>query len=196
MKLQRGKRARLGWTLLVAIAAVAILALPSLASGHDRGHKPADAGVIGSFDADTGVLAIDLAKGGTISALVVDRTQIRCGRPHRRHHRGRGHGRSQRPNRGGEDGPGGEGRGPRQEGENPPGHDGTPPGSSEDPGRGAEHSAGCGTDNLVPGTTVKKAEIVLIDGAAYFRVVCLPRPDKPAPEGPGPEEGEGEGEEG
>lgn len=203
MKLQRGTRGRLAGALLAGIAAVAILSLPGLASSHKRGHgPPPPAGVIESYDSETGALAVDLTDGGTISALVVDRTHIRCGKPHRRgHHRGRGHGRaSKRPHRGA-DMPAaeGEGRGPRDEGSKggegpPPGHDGTPPGASEGPGKGAERSGRCGTDDLVPGTVVKKAEIVLINGNAYYRVVCLPRPDNPSDEEPEP--GPGDEEEG
>ncbi len=208
MKLKRGIRARLGGALLSAVAAVAILALPSLASSHDRGHQPpGDAGVIESFDPETGVLAVSLSEGGTISALVVDRTRIRCGDRHRgRHHRRgwrrRAHRSSRRLSRRGEDRaaedqagedesapPDAQGR--DDQGEDPPGHDGTPPGASEGPGRGADRSARCGTDDLVPGTAVKRAEIVLIDGNAYFRVICLPPPGQPAQE-PQPE-GEGEG---
>ncbi len=189
MKLQSGIRARLGVALVIGVAALAILALPGLASSHDHGNKPADAGVIDSYDTDTGELTVDLTAGGTISALVVERTHIHCGKPPRHNRRGRGHGRAQRRNEGNdENGSSGQGQGPREEGEDPPGHDGTPPGSSEGPGQGAEHSARCGTDDLVAGTAVKKAEIVLIDGKAYFRVICLPRPDTPAEPTAAPEE--------
>jgi len=189
MKLQRGIRARLGGALLAAVAAVAILALPGLASSHDGGQGRPAAGVIESFDPETGVLTVDLTKGDTISALVVDRTRIRCGKPHRRHHRGRSHARAaQRPSRGGDQsGVRDEVQGPRDQGEDAPGHDGTPPGASEGPGRGAEHSDRCGTDDLIPGTVVKRAEIVLTHGNAYYSFVGLPRLAKPTDEQPEPE---------
>jgi hypothetical protein len=196
MKVLRGTRARLGGALLALTAAVAMLALPGLASSHDKGGSPpGDAGVIQSFDPATGLLVVDLAEGDTASGLVVERTHIRCGKPPRGHHRrgpkgGSDDSAARRPGRGDEmpgprdegPGPGGndEGNGENNQhgetGEDPPGHDGTPPGASEDPGQGAEHSSRCGTDDLTVGTVVKKAEIVLTNGNAYFRVICLPRP--------------------
>jgi hypothetical protein len=184
------QRTRLGGLLLAVTAALAMLALPGLASSHKQDHDPpGDAGVIQSYDSSTGVLTIDLGEGDAISALVTERTHVVCGKPPRRHHRGRGHGPGgdsddgslQRPGRGDEmPPPPGESGGPgsREEGEDPPGHDGTAPGSSEDPGKGAKRSARCDTDDLVAGTVVKKAEIVLTDGNAFYKVVGLPRKDE------------------
>ncbi len=190
-------RTRLGGALLAVTAALAMLALPGLASSHRGDHEPpGDAGTIQSYDAATGLLTIDLAEGDTISALVTERTHVVCGKPPRRHHRGRGHGPGgdsddsalQRPGRGDEMPPppgDNEGPGSREDGEDSPGDDGTAPGSSEDPGRGAERSARCDTDDLVAGTVVKKAEIVLTDGNAFFKVVGLPRKDtEETPEAP------------
>jgi hypothetical protein len=204
MNRPHGNRARLGAVLVAAVAALALLALPGLASGHRHHDQAGDAGTIGSFDPETGVLTIDLAKGGSIGALVTPRTHIRCGKDRGRHHgrrhrlRGRGHRHSARIARRG-DGEGRDGNEAASEpgdsrgehgvrpGEDPPGHDGTAPGRSEGPGQGAEHSARCTTDDLVAGATVKVAELVLIDGTAYYKLVALP---KQAPEG------EPEGEEG
>lgn len=184
-----GNRARLGGTLAAAAAVLALLALPGLAASHDRDHDSAgDAGAIQSFDPASGVLVVDLAGGGSVSGLVTTRTRIRCGEDHGRHHhhRGRGRGDDLRRGRGatasrhgsdddnGNSGPGSEGSGRDDEpGEDTPGHDGTPPGSSEDPGRGAEHSARCTSEDLVAGTTVKAAELVLVDGKAIYALVGL-----------------------
>lgn len=203
MKFSRGIRARLGGGLLAVTAAVAMLALPGLASSHESpGHSPAaDAGTIQSYDPGSGLLVVDLALGDTASGLVVERTQIRCGKPPRKARRGHGHhgdSASQRPGPGDERPPRGEGPPPKdqEEGDNsgpgsgppgqgedgnddPPGHDGTPPGASEDPGQGEDHAnrpPRCDEDDLVPGTVVKQAEIVLTNGNAYFRFISLRRP--------------------
>lgn len=206
----QGARARLGGVLLAVAAAFALLALPGLASGHDHHHgPPADAGTIESFDGESGVLTVALTDGGTVSGLVTPRTHIQCGRD-RGHRHGRRHARrhgrrhslrhrhgAARASRRGELG-GDRGRGPegeegqgRQPGEDPPGHDGTAPGRSEGPGQGVEHSGRCTTEDLVAGTPVKVAELVLIDGNAYYRLVGLP-PKSPQsePEGEGEEDGE------
>lgn len=181
-----GNRTRLGGILAAAAAALAMLALPGLAVSHDRDHDLAgDAGAIQSFDPSSGVLVVDLADGGSVSGLVTTRTRIRCGDDHgRHHHRGRGHdlrrGRGATASRHGSDdgngngGPGSESSGRGDEpGEDTPGHDGTPPGSSEDPGRGAEHSAHCTSEDLVAGATVKVAELLLIDGKAIYAFIGL-----------------------
>ncbi len=52
--------------------------------------------------------------------------------------------------------------------------------------RGTEHSARCTTDELVAGTPVRVAELTLIDGNAYFKLVALP-PKRPEGEPKGPE---------
>jgi hypothetical protein len=67
-------------------------------------------------------------------------------------------------------------RGP-EAGEDPPGHDGTAPGRSEGPGKGAKHSHRCDTDDLVAGATVEVAELVLIDGSAFYKLVELDKHD-------------------
>ncbi len=209
MRRLHGNRAKLGGTLLAVAAALAILALPGLATGHGRHHDHGPAGTVESFDPETGVLSVALAKGGTVSGLVVRRTRIRCGegRRHLRGHRHlrrhkRGH-RAGISSRGREDGReveneqedvGDDHGGRRGEpGEDAPGHDGTAPGRSEGPGQGAEHSARCNAGDLVPGTPVKVAELVLIDGSAYYKLVGL-IVQAPADEGEPQPEGEEEGE--
>lgn len=188
MKRQRGIRARLGGALVASALVVAMLALPGVASTKNRGHDhPAPAGTIESFDSETGALTIDLTEGGSISGLVVRRTHIRCGhglRHQRRRglrHRKRGS-QASASERGGPEGArdGPTDRGEQQE--DPPGHDGTPPGHSEGPGMGAENSARCTTEDLTEGATVKFAELVLLDGNAYYKVVGLSR-QEPAEEG-------------
>jgi len=190
-----GNRARLGGILAAAAAVLAMLALPGLAVSHDRDHDHGgDAGAIQSFDPASGILVVDLADGGSVSGLVTSRTRIRCGEDHgRHHHRGRGHddlrrGRGATASRHGADDDNGN-RGPgsdssdrdEEPGEDTPGHDGTPPGSSEDPGRGAEHSARCTSEDLVAGATVKVAELVLIDGKAIYAFVGVESAAQEAP---------------
>jgi hypothetical protein len=177
--------------LVAAAAALALLALPGIASSHDRHHDQAgDAGTIQAFDPATGVLTVDLANGGSVSGLVTRRTHIRCdeehgrGRHGRRDLRGGGrlsrHGDAEEEHQGRGEEPGEDEHNGRSEepGEDTPGHDGTAPGSSEEPGQGAEHSDHCASDDLVAGTTVKVAELVLIDGSAIYRLIGL----EPAPE--------------
>jgi hypothetical protein len=194
MKLQ-GKRARLGGVLAVAAAALAILALPGLASGHERHHEQAgDAGTIQSFDPGTGTLVIGLTEGGSVSGLVTSRTHIRCGEDNEHHHGRHGDGRrgrrsatashdgsddqgnrgpgSENSGRGEEAGEDNPGRG-EEAGEDTPGHDGTPPGNSEDPGQGAEHADHCTSEDLVAGATVRVAELVLSGGKALYTFVGL-----------------------
>jgi hypothetical protein len=206
-----GNRTRLAGALAAVAAALALVALPGLASAH-RGHDSlADAGTIQSFDQETNILTIDLTAGGSVSGLVGPRTQIRCdngrhhGRRHLRHHlrhRLRGAtashdsgGEGEDNHRNGEEEPGDDngergiepGEDNHANGDDPPGHDGTAPGRSEGPGRGADHSAACGVDDLTEGKTVKYAELVLVDGKAIFRLVALPKPSEEGgeePEGP------------
>lgn len=201
------KRAGLAGMLVAVAAALALFALPGLASAHHGHDSLADAGTIQSFDQETGVLTIDLTEGGSVSGLVTPRTHIHCdngrhrGRHGLRHHLRGGATASHEGDRGGEGGdnrgrgeeePGddhGEGLEPGEDnhanGDDPPGHDGTAPGRSEDPGQGDEHGARCGTDDLAAGTTVKFAELVLVDGKAIYRLVALPKAEQ---------EDEGQGE--
>ncbi len=130
------------------LSIVALLAFAAPASAHHHGDSSDDpAGTVASFDPDTGVLAIDLAGGGTISGLVSEDTWI--GTPgdcdhghgdfdrrnllrHKRHHHHGDHGRHH-------------------------GH----------------HSWGSGTDDLTAGAVVDDAVLVLEDGKAVFVKVEL-----------------------
>jgi hypothetical protein len=181
MKLQ-GKRARLGGVLAAAAAALAILALPGLASGHERHHELAgDAGTIQSFDPETGTLTIALTEGGSVAGLVTSRTHVRCGEDNG--HRHGEHGDGRRGRRGatashdgsgdrGNSGPGSENSGHGEEpGEDNPGH-GEEPGE-DNPGQGAEHAHRCTSQDLVAGATVRVAELVLTGGKALYTFVGL-----------------------
>ncbi len=208
-----GNRARLGGILAVLAAAVALVALPGIASARHGNDDLADAGTIQSFDSASGVLTVDLTEGGSVSGLITPRTHIQCDNGR---HRGRNdlrrdrrrHGRDATASdrgrgRGGDDGEGegndrrgeeepGDDRGEAPEagedndanGDDPPGQDGTAPGRSEGPGQGDERSARCTTDDLTAGKTVKFAELLLVDGKAIFKVVVLPATEE--------EEGQGE----
>lgn len=193
-----GKRARLGGVLLaVALAAVAILALPAIGigkhGGDDRNGPPA-AGVVSSFDSETGELTVALGDGGTISALVVRRTQIRCGRG-RHHLRGGKHRRRHAAgvSRRGQ-GEAGEDRGEDELGDDRGGHGEAEPGEDRG-GRGLEpgddrggdaaeagdddrsghgHRGGrCNAGDLVEGAVVMRAEIVLTHGKALYKEIGL-----------------------
>jgi len=182
MQRSNGNRVRLGGILLAtALGAVALLAIPGIALTHDKADRPA-AGTIESFDSETGELVVDLAKGDTISGLVVRRTRIRCGSEgsHRGHHlkRRRG-GRSASASRRGL-GDAAHGVRDSEAGEDRPGDDGTAPGRSENPGEGAERSDRCNVEDLVPGAIVKRAEIVLTHGNAFYKMVgVIPAPASP-----------------
>jgi hypothetical protein len=186
-----GKRRRLGGVLIaVALGAIAMLALPAIGVGkHGNDDAPRAAGTVGAFDPGTGALTVDLADGGSITALVVRRTQIRCGKGPTRL---RGHGA--RSSRRGAEEPGdrgrsgepepGDDRGGRglepgddrgQQGERPQGPSALGDGGAH--GRG-HHGERCNASDLVPGAVVMKAEIVLTHGDALFKKVGLlpPRP--------------------
>jgi hypothetical protein len=189
MKLH-GKRARLGGVLAAAAAALAILALPGLASGHERHHELAgDAGTIQSFDPETGMLTIALTEGGSVAGLVTSRTHVRCGEDNGHRHGEHGDGRrgatashdgsggqgnsgpgSENSGRGEEPGEDNPGRG-EEPGEDNPGH-GEEPGE-DNPGQGAEHAHHCTSQDLVAGATVRVAELVLTGGKALYTFVGL-----------------------
>ena len=82
-----GNRTRLAGVLVAVAAALALVALPGIASAHHGHDSLADAGTIQSFDPDSGVLTIDLTEGGSVSGLVTARTHIHCdkGRHEGRH---------------------------------------------------------------------------------------------------------------
>jgi len=68
----------LGAVALIA-AALSFGGLASAQSGSDSSHDDDAAGKIASFNAESGMLTIDLARGGTVSGLVTKRTWIDSG---------------------------------------------------------------------------------------------------------------------
>jgi hypothetical protein len=153
-KHRRGPTTVIG--LLLSIAALLALAGPASAhhGHHHRGGEPA--GTISSFDPDSGVLTIDLAKGGSISALVTDETSIEIGGDCKGgDHFGR-HSRTAA----------------RAAGRNF-GHDQGWHHGHHGWGHGQEGS----TDDLVPGAVVKSADLSLVDGTATYDKVKLESPD-------------------
>lgn len=138
---------------VLAIAAMLAIAAPASAHHHHGdfgGNDPA--GTISSFDADTGVLTIDLTDGGQVSGLVTDETRIETG--------GCRHGDS------GDESRRGRKVGPRALHNDFGGHD---HGWHHGWGHGQEGS----TNDLVPGTVVDDAILVLEDGKATFFKVEL-----------------------
>lgn len=185
---RHGYRGRLGGVLLaVALGALAMLALPAIGIGKHGSdhHGPRPAGTISSFDKETGVLTVALAKGGEISAMVVRRTHIRCGESRRRHLRRGGSDDQTVDDRGG--------RGAEEPGEDrgdrghEPGEGNHVQGDGPQQGHhGHRGRHGCNAGDLVEGATVIKAEIVLTHGKALFKKIGLlpPQAVEPGPEEP------------
>ncbi|HET9163685.1 MAG TPA: hypothetical protein VFN89_09635 [Solirubrobacterales bacterium] len=177
--------------MLVAVAAaLALVALPGIASAHHGHDSLADAGTIQSFDPESGVLTIELAEGGSVSGLVTPRTHIHCDNGRHRGRDGLRHAATtsdRGPGGGGDDGEGEDNHRQGEEepgddnhanGDDPPGHDGTAPGRSEGPGRGDGHGESCGTGDLTAGKTVRFADLVLVDGKAIWSIVALPKSEE------------------
>jgi len=182
-----------------ALGALALLALPALGIGHDDGdHGPRPAGTIESFDRQTGLLVVDLAKGRKIAGLVVRRTRIRCARGHLRHSARRG-AKAARRDRGDKPAPASE-RGPVGRSEargDRPGHERdesapgpvVAPGPVDGPADRGHRPPRC-IDALVPGAVVKRAEMVLAYGDAFYKHIGVLPPQAVAP-APEPEDPEG-----
>jgi len=79
MTRSKGRRARIGGLVTVALGALAIFVLPGLASARD-GSDDGDnsAATIRSFDQTTMTLVIALPDEQTVSGTVTRRTKIRC----------------------------------------------------------------------------------------------------------------------
>lgn len=186
MKRAHGNRIWRGMALAAAIGAVAVLALSGLAAargGHhgDRHRSGSDTGTIAAFDGSSGVLAIKLTGGDTVTGVVSRRTRIRCederspdvstrARENEPGDDRGGHGNEPGDDRGndgvepgddnggGNSGPGNSGSG---SGSGPSGHD--------DNGRGAN----CTVSDLVVGVAVHEAELDLRNGKAVWDEVEL-----------------------
>jgi hypothetical protein len=187
-----GKRAGRGILMVAALAAVAILALSGLAAarGHhgERHHHGQDTGTIASFDSASGMLAIELTGGETVSGLVTPGTQIKCedqssldssvrsreGEPGDGHG---GHGEEAGDDNGGHgeeagDDHGGQGNEPGDDN----GNDNSGPGSSQSGPSGHDDNgvgANCTESDLAVGAVVHEAELDLRNGKAVFDEVEL-----------------------
>ncbi|HVO53395.1 MAG TPA: hypothetical protein VMT37_03180 [Solirubrobacterales bacterium] len=155
-KHRRGPATVIG--LVLSIAALFAIAAP--ASAHHRHHHGSSdpAGTISSYDPDSGILTIDLAKGGSISALVTDETRIELN--------------------GGCDKGSGDSQGRHARKARAARHDfGGDHGSHHGWSHGQEGS----TDDLAPGTVVDDAVLVLADGTAVYAKVELETPPQSSP---------------
>jgi hypothetical protein len=165
MKRAHGNRVWRGMVLAAAIGAVAVLALSGLASARGGHHGGSDTGTISSFDSETGVLAIKLTSGDTVTGTVSRRTKIRCEdeRSPDVSNRTTRFRESEPGDDHGDDGvePGDDNGGGSGSGRGPSGHD--------DNGRGAN----CTVSDLVVGTAVHEAELDLRGGKAVWDEVEL-----------------------
>ena len=181
MTRSKGRRAKLGSLVAVALGALAIFALPGLASARNGSDDSSDSSAtIQSFDQSTQTLIVALPDGQTVSGTVTRRTKIRCedqhGHRHGRHGvRGReaepgddrgGHGEEAGDDNGGRgdepgDDNGGNSSGPGPSNSGPSGHD--------DNGVGAN----CGTADLTPGAAVAEIELEFRGDTVVFDEVEL-----------------------
>lgn len=199
MRGQRGIRTIPGRLLLaVALGAMALFAIPAIGSAQNGEHhgNSDPAGTVKAFDADSGLLTIDLNEGGDISGLVVDDTRIRCDndRGHTRHHHRHGDHATVSDSGPGRDGSGSgdDNSGPGSSGDDRGGAHADEPGEDhhnqgEEPGEdhhgfpgdddhhhGDHRSERCVTQ-LVEGAIIARAELDLEDGNAFFeRITVMP----------------------
>lgn len=114
------------------------------------------AGTIESFDAQTGMLLIDLFGKGKISGLVTEETEIECDDSG---------GEASASDSSGDD----EGSDDDQQGEEAADDDG----QGEESGGDDDQGSSCSTADLKPGATVDEAELELENGMAVFKEVEL-----------------------
>jgi hypothetical protein len=191
-----GRNRRLAPLVAVALAAIAVLALPSMAAAkHHHGHShhrrerrhllvlggEESAGKIKSFDPASGRLVIALANEETVGGLVTEATEIECG-----------HGSATASDMGAGGDEGGDGPGEHEGGEEAgeDDHPGPKEAGDDDSGEeeagdehggegGGEHGepstgeSGCTTADLTEGAIVKEAELKLEGGGATFEKVEL-----------------------
>jgi hypothetical protein len=193
----KGKRARLGGLLAVALGAMAIFVLPGLASARNGSDDSANStATIQSFDQAAKTLVVALPDGQTVSGTVTRRTKIRC-----EDQRGHGHGRQ--GIRGRESEPGDDNGGHGEEAGDDHGGHGLEPGDDngghgvepgdDNGGRGVEpggdnsgpsssgpsghddngSGANCDVADLVPGAAVEEIELGFRGDTVVFDEVEL-----------------------
>jgi len=173
MNRSQGRRARLGGLIAVALGALALFALPGLASarhGSDDSSNGDSSATIKSFDQATKKLVVALPDGQTVSGAVTRRTKIRC-EDQSGHRRGgdRVRGREAEPgdDRGGHGNEPGDDNGGGGDSGSGPSHSGS--GSHDDNGSGAN----CTTADLVPGAAVEEIELEFRGSTVVFDEVEL-----------------------
>lgn len=191
MTRSKGRRARIGGLVTVALGALAIFVLPGLASARD-GSDDGDnsAATIRSFDQTTMTLVISLPDEQTLSGTVTRRTKIRC-EDERGDRRG-GHGVHSREAEPGDD-RGGHGEEPGDDngqgvepgddrhhgvepGDDNGGGDSSGPGPSQSGPSGHDDNgsgANCTTADLVAGAAVDEVELDFEHGTVRFDEVEL-----------------------
>jgi len=171
----------------VALGALAIVALPGLATARDDGGE--SSATIKSFDRESRTLVVSLPDDETVTGLVTRRTKIRC--EDESGHRGR-HGGDRVRLR--DSGPGNSGSGEAEPGDDrggreaEPGDDrgghGNEPGDDNGGGSGSGQSgpsgnddngrgANCTTADLIPGAAVDEVELDFDHGGVRFDEVEL-----------------------
>lgn len=175
-------KGRTGALLVLALGASALLALSGLAIAKDgrhsrHHHRGPDTGTIAAFDSSSGVLAIELIGGDTVSGLVTARTKIKCEDEHAPDVSGRSHGSEAGDDNGGhgeEAGDDNGGRGIEPGDDN--GGDSSGPGPSQSGPSGHDDNgtgANCTESDLIVGAVVHEAELDLRNGKAVFDEVEL-----------------------
>ncbi|MGN6256754.1 MAG: hypothetical protein ACTHN3_03250 [Solirubrobacterales bacterium] len=136
-----------------------------------------NAGTIASFDAETGKLTINLFGGETVSGLVNEETEIKCG-----DHSGAS--ASSDGTDGGEESEAGDDNGGEEgqvesgddnggEGEEEPGDDNGGEEAGDDNSGPGSGESNCTTADLTPGAVVQEAELKVEEGQATFEKVEL-----------------------
>lgn len=181
MTRSKGRRTRVFSLVAVALGAVAIFALPGLASARHSSDDNGSAGAtIKSFDQATSTLVISLPGDQTISGTVSSRTKIRCEDQHRNRrgdHRIRGREAEPGDDRGGHgneagDDNGGHGNEPGDDnggGSSGPSNSGSGSSGHDDNGSGAN----CTSADLVAGAAVEEIELKFRSSGVVYDEVEL-----------------------
>jgi len=184
MTRSKGRRAKLGSLVAVALGALAIFALPGLASARNGSDDSSDSSAtIQSFDQTSQTLVIALPDGQTVTGTVTRRTKIRCEDQHRHRHGGHGrHGVRSREGESGDDNggqgnePGDDNGGQGNEQGDDNGGDSSGPGPSHSGPSGHDDNglgANCTTADLTPGAAVEEIELDFGGTTVFFDEVEL-----------------------